>query len=530
MYISSERKYFPDFDLYDALMSDFLSYVEIEQLESELSELFERNAFGKCEAILRRLIINQPLKSFYFGQLGRVHKSLGALDAAQMAFRREHQLQLIEANTKTSPAVDRIEAIWAGCGDREAVFSIESFEFSKKRSSKSFAKVHAVIERVSLCGEALLQVCFDVEKVRAFERATEVISSLSSGRCQTAPALIASGQRVFSDLDGLGDKMPYRVISYSRADRGGFGYGDLIFSLLEQQKMGFYVNNLALENLRYDSIQALLKFADYSSALELPESIRSLKPRDFMDWCRVREQKRLSYDARYSFLLGSCRDQDWVWEGERLRAPSVQIIHKQKHASLPEHSIQSVETDELAFRGVIDWQTKSEALGQVAFDQGERVLDVGCGMGEGVRYFRNRGCSVTGIDTESRLVAAGQVISNIAEDGAVFLEHDFDYDSLSGEWDTVALLSVLHHFTNLEGAAKRILACCRKRILVESASKEVGYKWMGSWYRSNPAWQYRDEASFIGFLESLFQGFQSVGTPVESAHGRQLFTLARKDI
>ena len=71
-------------------------------------------------------------------------------------------------------------------------------------------------------------------------------------------------------------------------------------------------------------------------------------------------------------------------------------------------------------------------------------------MGEGARYFAARGCFVTALDTEPRLVAAGRLISNIERQETVFSVHDFDYDELECTWDTIALLSVLHHFLTLK--------------------------------------------------------------------------------
>lgn len=512
-------------------MSEFLSFEDIEQLEKEAEQLFQQNAFGACERLLQRLIAQEPLKADYFGQLGQVHAKLGATDLSEIARHRERQLRIIEASAKKCPAVDRIEALWAGRANEDSAFSIDGFEFSKEASAESRVVRKGIVERVSLCGEALLQVCSFTEHEVLFERGTEVLAKLTKGRCQTSPRLISEGRSVLSEnfFSGSGSRL-YRIVSYLRADRGGFGYGDLIFALLEHQAMGFYVNDLSIENIRYDSITSLLRFSDYSKSVGLSESVRCLSPRDFLEWCRMREQERLSDDERYSFLLGSCQGQEWIWEGSRLKAPAVQIIRRQKHASLPEHSIQSVETDALSFKGIIDWPTKSKALKAVAFSEGERVLDIGCGMGEGVRYFLSQGCVVTGVDTEPRLVAAGQVISNIAQDGASFLEHDFDYESLHGEWDTIALLAALHHFTHLEEAVRRILACCRKRILVESAWVEMGYKWIGPWYRSNLAWKCDDEASFVAFLESVFEGFRLVDGPIESAHGRKLFVLSREGV
>ena len=99
--------------------------------------------------------------------------------------------------------------------------------------------------------------------------------------------------------------------------------------------------------------------------MELTDTVRGLNPRDFLMWCHERERERVVSDQRYSFLLGSCQNQEWVWAGSQLKAAVTQIVHRQQHANLPEASIQSVNTKALSFDGLIDWPTKARALDQV---------------------------------------------------------------------------------------------------------------------------------------------------------------------
>ena len=506
-------------------MSDFLSYEDIQQLESQANDLFEKSAFGECERLLRRLILECPLRSDYFGRVGRVHESLGAADAAEIAFRRERQLQIIEANFKPSAVVDQVTALWGAGANAESSLTLGGFRFGPAQiKTRGQSQIR---ETVSLCGGASLQICDLSGERDAFIRETNLLARLSHRSCETSPRVLAIGEGAGQDSVVAGSA-PYRVIAYSRADRGGFGYGDLILALLEQQALGCYVNDLSLENIRYDSVNCLLRFSNYSKALELDEDLQTLSPRAFLTWCHEKERERLTADRRYSFLLGSCQQQEWVWDHDRLKAAASQLFQKQRIESLPEPSVQSVDTPALTFCGTFDWSEKKAALERLGFVSGERVLDVGCGMGLGARWLSLQGCEVTGIDTDMRLLRAARIISTI--DGAVgltYAEHDFDYVAMEGEWDTVLLLSVFNCFVNPADAAERIAACCGDRLIIEAGPAERGFKWFGRWYRPRLAWKFDTEAEFIEMLESRFEGFRLSGQPVDSIFGRKFYTLKR---
>ena len=47
---------------------------------------------------------------------------------------------------------------------------------------------------------------------------------------------------------------------------------------------------------------------------------------------------------------------------------------------------------------------KELILDLVAPRAGERILDVGCGTGENLQFFRNKWCNVTGIDSSAEML------------------------------------------------------------------------------------------------------------------------------
>ena len=108
-------------------------------------------------------------------------------------------------------------------------------------------------------------------------------------------------------------KWNYCLLRYDRADQGRFGLADLVLALLEQQALGIYQNNVTLANVRYDSVQRILRLTDYSHAGFLAPDIQNLAPKAYVSWCQKQEINRVRAGGEASFLLASLHDNAWIW-------------------------------------------------------------------------------------------------------------------------------------------------------------------------------------------------------------------------
>jgi hypothetical protein len=113
--------------------------------------------------------------------------------------------------------------------------------------------------------------------------------------------------------------------------------------------------------------------------------------------------------------------------------------------------------------------------------------------------------------------------------GANFIDHDFDYEPLDQQWDSVLLCGVLHHFAQQEQALERIQACCRKHLFIECSLQAIGRKWLGCWYqRIDPKWSFEDLDALQLSLEQRLPSFTLQGAPVSTEAGRYLFAFERR--
>lgn len=506
-------------------MSPVMNLLNRSRLEDELETALAAGHDREAEHLLRALIVEDPLCPAYFEKWSQLQARLGNLNAATLARKRYEQLLQIQENTKVCPSVDRLNtllAIQEGC---HGTLEISGFSFAAFR--KCAFRGSALWVACSACGRAFLKVCAESSQIEAFQQETAVFKILTNAKCVSAPALLDVGELP----KGWMDKQPaaeYQILSYHRADRGGFGYPDLVLSLLEQQAAGIFVGAITIRNLRYDSIDRVCRFANYESAIRLNKTEQNLPPLKYLEWCAGKERERTSSGGAPSFFLSGLKSHDWIWKSDRLLLRATQLMHDVRRARIPENCLQLVDTPSLSLPIGIDCQFQLDALYKAGLPENCSILEVGCGLGQISRKLGLKGYRVTGVDDDRQQILAARMISKVNHASPDFLQADLDYEALQGRWDITLLLNVFQHFTKPQEAAQRIEAVCKGPIYLEAALQATGFKWQGRWYRRRTAWQCEAETNLKQLFEGWFSQFTFVGKGIDTIEGRKLYCLKRK--
>jgi SAM-dependent methyltransferase len=480
----------------------------------------------EAERLLRELILNDPLRSDYFLRWSKLKERMGLPFEADLARKRHMQLCQIEDNTEVSAAADRLQALWSHADD--AAFSVTLGGLTFAGFREHAFKQSKLRVAASCCGRAWIKICDDPSVFPAFEAEAGFFRALTEAGCVSAAHLLSAGPLPPSENGAPAGGSRYQILTYKRADRGGFGFPDLVLALLEQQSVGVYNGALTIRNLRYDAIDRICRFANYEDAVYLSDAERALPPRDFIDWCAQRERERCAAGGAASFFLSGLRSHDWIWEAGRLRLRATQLLLDMRRARLPEACLQRVDTAKLTLPIGLDCQSQLEALRRLELPRDCQMLEIGSGLGRISRELAAAGHQLTGIDTDPQQVIGAQFISSTEESRVDYRELDLDHEDLEGVWDVVLLMNVFQHFTQPERASQRIGAACRQRIYLEAGLEAKGYKWEGLWYRSRPAWAFSSESELRKYFSGWFPDFAFVGEGVPTENGRKIYCLERK--
>ncbi len=117
----------------------------------------------------------------------------------------------------------------------------------------------------------------------------------------------------------------------------------------------------------------------------------------------------------------------------------------------------------------VDSREKALILDLVTPRRGERVLDVGCGTGEHLLFFHNRGCDVTGVDPSAPMLAvAGKKLGDKAELYSCRAE---DLAFSDNEFDIVSLITSLEFTDDPEKAISEAIRVCKGRVFLGVLNK-----------------------------------------------------------
>lgn len=482
----------------------------------EARMLLEKRSLEAARELLGKAIELDPLEPEAFTLLALVYEGMGYPEKQAAAEKRARQLEHMALNDKPPAAAERYAALLAAKREPEACLTIGKWRFGPLAPVPGGHSSRRVA--TSTDGAAFVKV-YEAGEAGA-EHELGNLRRLTEAGCQSAPALLGEGTLATGER--------YAVLSYTRADRGGFGLPEILLALLEQQALGVYPGRIGLPQIRYDSLTGLCRFSSYSTAVELDEPTRALGARAYLDWCVVRERERCGREGGVPFIVPATQSPEWIWKDERLNLMATQAFRHQRLGDVPEPSVQTIDLSRVLLAGSRPWTLQAEVLDRVAFAAGERVLDLGCGLGAGCQYLARRGCAVTGVDVEDRMLDGAKLLANLAGVKVDFRCHDLDYEELPGEWETVLLLAVLHHFFHPEKAAERLAWTGARRLIIEAAPREQGYKWFGRWYQKSGGWTFEDVDPPGLWLKDLFSGYSLMEDLGPTEHGRHMLVFERQ--
>ena len=115
-------------------------------------------------------------------------------------------------------------------------------------------------------------------------------------------------------------------------------------------------------------------------------------------------------------------------------------------------------------RQYLDGRIKSLILDLTAPHAGERLLDIGCGAGENLRLFHQKGCVVSGLDSsQSLLDETRKKLENRVD---LHLGEPADLPFSDNEFDLVTMIASLEYMKKPAEAIAEAIRVCRGRMFI----------------------------------------------------------------
>jgi len=107
---------------------------------------------------------------------------------------------------------------------------------------------------------------------------------------------------------------------------------------------------------------------------------------------------------------------------------------------------------------------KELILDLVAPHAGERILDVGCGTGNNLQFFRDKWCSVTGIDSSAEMLKIAQ--EKHGDHAELILAQAEDIPFSDNEFDIVTIINVLEVINDPQKVIAEAIRVCSGRVFI----------------------------------------------------------------
>jgi len=139
------------------------------------------------------------------------------------------------------------------------------------------------------------------------------------------------------------------------------------------------------------------------------------------------------------------------------------MVSQQNDSGTPDKRLKS------AAGSYIFSRQKELILDLVAPYAGERLLDIGCGTGSHLKFFKEKGCAVTGIDSSSAALDIAR--EKLGRNADLQLGKAEDLPFSDNEFDVVTLINALETVSDPQQAIEEAIRVCRNRIFIGFVNK-----------------------------------------------------------
>ena len=117
----------------------------------------------------------------------------------------------------------------------------------------------------------------------------------------------------------------------------------------------------------------------------------------------------------------------------------------------------------------IDRKEKEFILDLIAPKEGESLLDVGCGTGDYLLFFRRSGCDVTGLDQSPYML--GTARKKLGQRAEFHMGKAEDLPFSDNEFDIVTIITSLEFMSDPQKAIDEAIRVCRGRVFIGVLNK-----------------------------------------------------------
>ncbi|MHC4123374.1 MAG: O-linked N-acetylglucosamine transferase family protein [Planctomycetota bacterium] len=338
-------------------------------------------------------------------------------------------------------------------------------------------------------------------KLRTFSEEIEIIKQLNHQGCVSCPGLVSEGKLKNGERYFIQERFN---------NRRGFNAADMIFSILEQKSFGICEGDFKRDNFIFDNDSAC-HIIDYDQAIQ-DEQFIDMGNLEYLEWFNqffVNRWKKLGLNFADIYSFGGFQKEKVLslFKNDSFNLAETSIFQEQITTNTESGIYHSLNTDKVYIDGARNLDSRLAALNGIEFKKGEKVLDVGCNMGLLGHYLHDRGCKVTGIDMDEKIIIGAKMVANILNKDIQFKYLDLDTAGIEEDYDTICLFSVIHHVANFQQATENISQKCN-RIILECSLQEHGAKPVqGRWMKSS-GWEFNCSQDLIDYLETAFRGFK----------------------